>query len=218
MEIFLTRSSSCKVWWILWRYLYCYPIVKSFRQKAFFYCWNFACCEVLKWDLYSFIHQVLTEYQLWAVLDIALIESPVRGSPYLMICSVKCGAGWVEGEIHPVSWLWGVGAGVLDKRPMWWRRPPSRQLLASVIGDSAKLAPIGLRFFSLTHIFLHQPLCLSLFWASERPLFTSSFSGCCCTSLENSPGPSHEGRFSSSLCFHASPYFSSHLSQFLITH
>ena len=113
MEIFLTRSSSCKVWWILWRYLYCYPIVKSFRQKAFFYCWNFACCEVLKWDLYSFIHQVLTEYQLWAVLDIALIESPVRGSPYLMICSVKCGAGWVEGEIHPVSWLWGVGAGVL---------------------------------------------------------------------------------------------------------
>lgn len=112
------------------------------------------------------------------------------------------------------SWVWCL----LDKRPMWWRRPPSRQLLASVIGDSAKLAPIGLRFFSLTHIFLHQPLCLSLFWASERPLFTSSFSGCCCTSLENSPGPSHEGRFSSSLCFHASPYFSSHLSQFLITH
>lgn len=69
---------------------------------------------------------------------------------------------------------------LLDKRPVWWRRPPSRQLLASVISDSTQpdLAPVGLWLFSLTFFFtsLFVHLCSELL---KDPYLLPSFSGCC---------------------------------------
>ena len=188
MEIFLTRSSSCKVWWILWRYLYCYLIVGHLDKRLFLlleFCvlWGFKMRLV-------FIHSP-SAYWVQAVgyanhsIDwVACVGKSFSHDLFSKVwcrvsrrgnipCQLAVGSrGWCS----DCSWVWCL----LDKRPVWWRIPPSRQRLASVISDSAQpdLAPVGLCLFSLifffTSLFVH--LCSELL---KDPYLLPSFSGGC---------------------------------------